>query len=182
MSINQPSEAALSNQYWTFLVNRKPCSRSSTGPNQCAVRMSVALMKSGCGFHFDDWPFRDMVVHQGGACRHLPPHVTGATPLSSYLEQQIGWKCSKYANSRRTGSQARATRRAIHNQPGIIYFAHCHSDSRGAHIDYWNGVNYFNEILNEAAGNGAGPGADLFARADSVWLFPVPRTQGGFSF
>ena len=38
------------------------------------------------------------------------------------------------------------------------------------HIDDWNGTDYFREILNEAAGHGAGPGVDLFVKASSVLL------------
>lgn len=169
-----PNGKALWNAYLEFDGNRQPCQRTKAGgdllvANQCAVRMSVALARSGCGFSFGNWTHG--FVHRGGACSDLPEHVTGSTYLTEYLEGE-GLTFESYTKS--PSLTAANVKDRVRGRMGIIYFGLCFG-VRGSHIDFWNGNQFMNQVLRVSAGGGLPSSSDLFATADGVIKFsPTP--------
>lgn len=175
-----PDGKTLWNEYLKFDGQRQVCLRmKSPGKllvkNQCAVRMSVALGRSNCGFNFVNWripPFGYIHRHGGrGTCSGLPSHVTGSTDLVTYLEDE-GLSFNVYTKSRAlTASNIKAE---IRGQMGIIYFGLCFG-VRGSHIDFWNGSHFMNQVLRFSAGGGLPSSSDLFATARGEIKFsPTP--------
>jgi len=155
-----PASADLLDAYQGFLgVRGHPC-RRGTVEHQCAVRMSVALGRSDCGFNFANWTHGN--VHSGRRrCGGVPPHVTGASELAEYLSSE-GLPFTQY---RKDGPGARTAREIINlvqGRRGIIYFRRCFdrtATARGSHIDYWDGTITMNDRIRYNAGAEAEPGA-----------------------
>lgn len=93
-----------------------PCNGS--WENQCAIRMSIALQKSGLSLSKYTEP----------TCKH--GHARGAESLANHLWNVIG-PASKYFNPKKSNVAGRT---------GIIFFKDIASfrGGRGDHIDLWN--------------------------------------------
>jgi hypothetical protein len=133
--------------------------------------MSLALGRNG--FTFDEFP-RQRRIHSGrpGCQLGTEPHIVGADELHRYLAQV--WD----TGTRGHGADFRGQ---IAGMKGVIYFNNCFhrstdpdGESRGDHIDLWNGENYYNELLRVSAGGTARVGTDLFAAASFVRFFALP--------
>lgn len=201
--MNVPSGNALLRVYRTFDGNRQICRRmESPGmllvKNQCAIRMSVALGRSNCGFNFDSWPNRRSIHSPNqltSMCRELPPHITSSSGLVKYL-MQLGMRFEFYdtrgshmeeslnrlgiTRPQRSeidftvGLSKTRIREGLRGRMGIIYFGRCFSPA-GSHIDFWNKTHSMNRVLRRANEDSLGPRINLFARTEGVIAFlPTP--------
>lgn len=147
-----------------------PC-KSPGISNQCAVRLSLALVRNG--FSLESFP-NQRRIHNGRSRCSLgsDQHIVGADELHRYLTQV--WDMGVRGSGESIRSQIGTLR-------GIVYFNNCfhrstdpEGESRGDHIDLWNGTNYYNQLLGIAAGGTARAGTDLFAAASFVRFFWLP--------
>ncbi len=150
-----------------YKLDSKPAGAHPT--NQCAIRMSIALGRSG--FSLSAFP----VPHRVKTTTHLPvPYVMGANELAEYLKTLWGYPVVFRSN-------LNTVTRELSNRKGIIYFNNCFHRSedpegsrQGDHIDLWNGSHYYNQLYNIRAGMedrlSSGP---LFTRSNSVWFFEL---------
>lgn len=139
-----PNASDLRHEYGKFReVNGKPCNQSIS--NQCAVRMSVALMRCDIGFHFD----RTKIEYTHSDCGAGAEHNASASRLFNYLKTI--WTFQKYSKVGTTAQTAGQIMMAVSGRSGIIYFEDCFERSNGTagdHIDYWNGSCVMNDLLN----------------------------------
>jgi hypothetical protein len=155
--------------YESYRRDRQPCKGGVT--NQCAVRMSVALERSG----FSLSAFQPIArVHRNRrTCQLEVPHVLGADELQRYLRRVMP-PFEEYS-----GARLRTAQPSVLGRRGIVYFNNCFrrndTDSRatGDHIDLWTGDAYYNMLLDVSAGGGVAPRASLFAQSDMVTFFPL---------
>jgi hypothetical protein len=170
MSTERVNYNLLQAAYENYRSDSQPC-KSPGIANQCAVRMSLALVRHG--FSLDDFPDQRR-VHRGRSRCALgeDPHVVGADELHRYLARV--WD----AALRGSGAEIR---RQIAGQKGVVYFNNCFhrgtdpdGEKRGDHIDLWTGENYYNQLLRVSAGGTARVGTDLFAAASFVRFFWLP--------
>ena len=165
--VEKPSYEPVRRAYDDYRVDPAPCKAGVT--NQCAVRMSVALLRSG--FSLDAFQPRNR-VHQGRrACQLTVPHVLGAQELANYL-RQIWGSVEQFRGATLSNAQT-----ALNGRRGILYFNNCFRREQGGamvgdHIDLWTGTQYYNQIIHVGAGGDARAGSPLFNRADAVWFFP----------
>ncbi len=154
--------------YEDYRIDSAPCKAGVT--NQCAVRMSVALERSGFSLDAFD-PARR--VHRGRpACQLSVQHVLGARELIRYLRNLWG------PPERFRGRSVNTAAAAIAGRNGIVYFDNCFTregeeTATGDHIDLWNGSTYYNQIIHVGAGGDARAGTPLFGRSQEVWFFPL---------
>jgi hypothetical protein len=170
MSVERTSYNLMQAVYETYRTDARPCKNPAID-NQCAVRMSLALVRGG--FSLDGFP-NPRRVHQGRANCALgaEAHVVGANELHQYLTTV--WD----TGLRGSGATIRAQ---IADSPGVVYFNNCfhrRTDAEGTntgdHIDLWDGTQYYNQILGIGAGGNARAGTDLFSRASFVRFFWLP--------
>jgi hypothetical protein len=131
-------------------VGGKPCGQQSIS-NQCAIRMSVALMRCDIGFFFD----RSVIEYTHSAtssrCGTGVEHNASASRLFNYLKTL--WTFHKYSKVGSERMSADQILTAVTSKPGIIYFEDCftrgNSDRKvGDHIDFWDGQYVMNDRLN----------------------------------
>lgn len=167
----RPQYAHLQRAYEAYRGNSSPCQRGIT--NQCAVRMSIALGRSG----FDINCFTPAIrIHDGGArCRtDNMPHVVGANELANFLRRGLGEPV--IIRSRSQHNRCIHAIDQIRGQTGIIYFNNCFtrdgaSVQTGDHIDLFNGTQYYNQILRPRAGGNESTIGNLFRFANQVWFW-----------
>ena len=156
--------------YEQYRVDSAPC-KSPSITNQCAVRMSLALVRNG--FSLSSFA-NQRRIHTGRASCQLgsEPHIVGADELHRYLVQVWG-------NGER--GHGAGFRSEIAGEKGMLYFNNCFhrgtdpdGENRGDHIDLWDGTNYYNELLHVSAGGSARPGTNLFRAAGYVRFFALP--------
>lgn len=169
MCVEKPSYRLVQRAYDDYCIDSAPCKAGVR--NQCAVRMSVALVR--CGFSLDAFQPRRRVHRNRPACRLTIPHVLGANELANYLRRIWG------APEQFRGATLRNAQTRLHCRRGVIYFNNCFRRERGGpmvgdHIDLWTGTQYYNQIIHVGAGGDARAGSPLFDRADAVWFFPLP--------
>lgn len=168
MCVLSPSCDLMLSAYQDYLVDSAPCKAGIK--NQCAVRMSVALVR--CGFSLDAFDPQSR-VHRGlQSCRLSHPHLLGAEELARYLVRMWG-EPEKFV-----GSSLGNARASLRGRTGVIYFNNCFRREAGGpltgdHIDMWDGEHYYNQIIHVGAGGDACIRADLFDRADAVWFFQL---------
>lgn len=154
--------------YDAYRADNAPCKAGVT--NQCAVRMSIAMVR--CGLDFQAFENQRRVHRGRSRCGTTIPHVLGANELADYLKVLLG--------EPRKFDEGVDAETALRGQRGIIYFDNCftrsgQSSKRGDHIDLWTGSNYYNEVISVGAGGDAGVNARLFRRSDDgVWFWPLP--------
>lgn len=169
----RPQYSLLERAYNDYRINSTPCQGGVS--NQCAVRMSIALVRAGFGLESFQPHNR---VHSGNGACHTDgvPHVVGAEELARFLQRALA-EPTIYRRSRgRSGhhsafEQVRGTR-------GILYFNNCfqragQAGRRGDHIDLFNGEEYYNQIIHPNAGGDETTGGNLFRRADAVWFWQL---------
>lgn len=171
--VTRPRYADLQRGYDDYRINSRPCQRG--GENQCAVRMSLALGRSGFGLESFTPRAR---VHDGGqSCgTNGLRHVLGAEELARFLARVLG-SPEPYRPLRQGGGCGDAFAR-IRGRTGIIYFNNCFTRAGstmrvGDHIDLFNGRQYYNEIIHPRAGGDETTGGSLFQRTDQVWFWAV---------
>lgn len=170
MAVDRPNYALMRDRYEEYRTDSAPC-KSPGITNQCAVRMSLALV--GNGFSLDDFA-NQRRIHDGRAACHLEdPHIVGADELHRYLVQV--WDNG-------TRGHGAGFRSELAGRKGVVYFNNCfhrstdpEGESRGDHIDLWTGDNYYNELLRVSAGGSARVGTDLFAAASFIRFFWLPE-------
>jgi hypothetical protein len=155
--------------YGDYRTDSAPCKIPAI-TNQCAVRMSVALVR--CGISLNAFTPRHRVHWSRPACRCNISHIVGAQELVNYLDRILG-RFEKYRH--RTLGDAPA---GVANRRGIIFFRNCFRRERGGarvgdHIDLWDGTEYYNMKIRIGAGGDAGAAAPLFHRADQVWFLAL---------
>ena len=111
-----------------YPLERSPCLNAGGQPafsNQCAIRMSVALI--GAGWSLDSFP--------GGKCPH--GHARISQQLADWLQRDFS--APRIVSS---GGES-ALRREIAQRQGIIFFQNCFARPdeeamEGDHIDLWD--------------------------------------------
>ena len=169
MCVVKPSYALMQRAYDDYRIDSAPCKSGVT--NQCAVRMSVALLR--CGFSLDAFQPQARVHRNRPVCQLSVPHVLGAQELASYLRQMWG------VPEQFRGAALASAQTSLQGRRGVIYFNNCFRRERGGpmvgdHIDLWTGTQYYNQIIHIGAGGDARAGSSLFDRADAVWFFLLP--------
>lgn len=167
MSLPKPNFPIMKMWYEFYRNDSRPCKNGVT--NQCAVRMSLALFKSG--FSFGTFPDQKR-IHSGkkGCKLDKVPHILGADELHQYLMQV--WD----AGEKGKGVKIKED---IKGRTGIVYFNNCFkkkstdTSKTGDHIDLWNGEQYYNQILGIGAGGNAKASSDLFNLASYVRFFSL---------
>jgi hypothetical protein len=167
MGFERPPFDLLNVVYGCYKNDPAPCKHDNI-PNQCAVRLSLAMVR--CGFSLELFEPQSR-IHQGReSCQLDDAHVVGADEFQRYLITV--WE---------TGLKGKGgeIKEAIQGKPGIVYFDNCfkragESARRGDHIDLWTGEKFYNQIIYLKAGGDATPKSDLFARADFVRFFWLP--------
>jgi hypothetical protein len=167
----RPQYALMQRAYDAYRANSRPCQRGAT--NQCAVRMSIALGRSGFGL--ESFSPRNRVHSGNGACQtDGMSHVLGAEELAKFLERALSAP-TKIRPQRAGGGCAHAFSQ-IQGQTGILYFNNCFTRAGSAaqvgdHIDLFTGQQYYNQIIHPRAGGDESTGGSLFGRADQVWFW-----------
>ncbi len=160
--------------YQPYKIDNKPCKQHV--PNQCAVRLSVALQRAGLTLSL----FRDRKrIHQGeaheysAACGFNREHILGAQELADFLRQI--WNAPRVFS----GAAANDARAILAGMTGVVFFKDCFTRKTGEqkigdHIDLFDGARYFNEVIALSAGGNAGAASDLFGLATEIWFFHLP--------
>lgn len=114
----RPSFDSLSNNYSMDAHN---CPDISPSPNQCAVRLSRALIAAGVPM--DPYP--------GNLCRH--GYARGAQDLAAFLRNKWGQYEYGFSNPGDVPGQ-------IRGKKGVIVFMNIPGFSGQGHIDLWDGA------------------------------------------
>ena len=166
--VARPAIGNLRRAFDAYRLDSQPCKRRGL-PNQCAIRLSIALYRSG--FHLNG--ISGTVHHSPRSCHISIPHVAGANQLAKFLERKLGTP-TKYRHQ-----EHELAVQQLQGQQGIIYFDNCYrrrgsASKQGDHIDLWVGDRYFNQILHVSAGGNSRPDAHLFGQANGgVWFWPL---------
>lgn len=179
-----PESAKLLEAYEKFRPYKgAPCRRHVNGArirNQCAIRMSIALGMADCGFDYVGFKGHPHTAKHG-CCDFPQPHTTNATMLWKQIEVK-GLKFEKYwINPDRKRDRTNKKRSAeIHarltERKGIIYMNRCFG-KKGSHIDYWDGQNYMNSVMNY---HGSGEPRDnqkmIYTTKGFICFLPIKNT------
>lgn len=172
---SQPTFSKMLDAYKDYRGNSNPCRRGQR--NQCAIRMSIALVRNG--FSLDNYGSPQLIHDNPQRCGTSFPHIAGANSLANYIGRLWG------APRRFSGSRLPSARSTLQGKSGIIYFNNCFVRARdrttngeeplqrGDHIDLWNGREYFNQILHARVGGNAAHNAPLFDRAQHIKFWPL---------
>ena len=168
MCVERPNFDLMRRAYEDYRMDRAPCKGGV--PNQCAVRMSVAMVR--CGMDFIGFPNQRRIHRGRSICQLMPDHVLGARELADYLRMILP-EPVRYG-----GAAAATARAALNNRKGIIYFDNCYARTPGGpqtgdHIDLWDGSRYFIEHISAPAGENAREGVDLFGQSRFIWFFSL---------
>lgn len=116
--MNRPKYSNLDKYYSTVVHD---CPDISVSPNQCAVRLSRALIKAGIPMDLD---------YVGKLCRH--GYARGAQDLGAFLKKKWG--------PRDEGFEAPGQVPALlKSKKGVVLFANIPNFTGQGHIDLWNG-------------------------------------------
>ena len=105
-----------------YLLDHHDCPDIATSPNQCAVRLSRALIASGLAMD------RDYV---NNLCRH--GYARGAQDLAAFLRVKWGARDAGFE----APGEVPAAVRGVH---GVIMFANIPGFDGQGHIDLWDGA------------------------------------------
>ncbi|POF29586.1 T6SS effector amidase Tae4 family protein [Roseibium marinum] len=181
-AVRLPTAATLLREYQTFRdVQGMPCGQESV-TNQCAVRMSVALMRADIGFHFDRSRIRHTHSATNRRCGTDVAHNASASRLIDYLRGI--WTFQRFSKAGSDSMTAEQIERTLSGPPGIIYFEDCFRRSDGTsgdHIDFWDGSRVMNDRLNyNGPGEreaGEGPSSRRWFRniRRNLWFLAIPQ-------
>ena len=106
-----------------------PCDKK-TFPNQCAIRMGVALEKSGVNTSTFDIKYPNRRCYSG--FKHTPRHILAAQELANWM------KSEKKIFGEVVNVDKTQPNKALKGKKGIVFI----KDGWGPvdHIDVWNGV------------------------------------------
>ncbi len=177
-STTKPSYALMEQAYddYASCINgvtdpTKPCPQPGI-TNQCAVRMSVALVR--CGFSLDAFTPRER-VHRG-RCGLNVHHVLGAQELERYLRRIMGTPI-EYLNLQRNRAVGRQIYESLLRKKGIIYFNNMFTrpdGTGGDHIDLFNGELCYNHIIRVTpGGNSSHQTEAYFRQANKISFFEL---------
>lgn len=179
-SVQIPSAADLRREYGRFReIRGKPCGQGGIS-NQCAIRMSVALMRCDIGFFFDRSAIEYTHSATNRSCGTGVEHNASASRLMGYLKTI--WTFHKYSKTGSGGLSATQIQTAVSGRSGIIYFEDCFrrsNNTAGDHIDYWDGEHTMNDLLAYNAQGEWSPGdgrsSDRWFRNSprNIWFLPV---------
>lgn len=128
-----------------------PCDEE-TFRNQCAIRMGVALEKSGVDTSGFDKMYPNRRCYPG--FKHSPKHILAAQELANWLksEREIFGDVKVYRET---------SKKEFIGKKGIIFI----KDGWGAtdHIDVWNGIGM------------QGGRSDYFSLGKEVWFWGVTK-------
>lgn len=149
-----------------------PCSTGKVKnfENQCAIRLGVALEKSGV-----DTRSFDLMFPKRRCWHHKPGHILAAEELAHWIQHsgKFGMK-ETYAGGKAFD--------AIHARRGIVFFKDYYGPGNtGDHIDLWNGARLtaldtwmrIHARLGSFGLHSLGFGSD-FEKSASIWFWPVP--------
>jgi len=128
-----------------------PCDEE-TFPNQCAIRMSVALDKSGINTNTFDKMYPNRRCYPG--FKHSPRHILAAQELANWIKSET----KLFGNVEITKN---ANRKDFVGRKGIVFI----KDGWGAtdHIDVWNGA-----FMQGGEGG-------YLSRGKEVWFWEVTK-------
>ena len=156
----RPSFSLMQRCYNDYLDgHQKPC---SSADNQCAVRMSTALVR--CGFSLADFPDQDR-IHKGKFCDLKVNHILGAGELRDYLRLKL-LPTAEFPHHK--PKHAQDVFDEVEDKTGILYFNNV--DGSTDHIDLFDGSKIMNEVFY------GGEGVTLsryFKRANSITFFAL---------
>lgn len=171
--VSQPSFALLRQCYEDYRKDRAPCKGGAA--NQCAVRMSVALVR--CGFGLDRFPDSSRVHKPYRSCHVDIPHVLGAEELGNYLKLTLGTPIVFHSHALRN---AESLLKRLQGHTGILYFNNCFKRNRadtskkGDHIDLFDGQRCYNDILKTTPGGRASSKTlTFFSSSDRVDFYSL---------
>src|SRR3954463_6617804 len=150
--VERPQYQYLMRAYEDYRANSRPCMRGAT--NQCAVRMSIALGRSGFGL--ESFPRRERVHSGSGNCQtNGIKHVLGANELANWLRDTLADPTVIRPAAGQRGCAAAAQQ--LRGLQGIVYFNNCFAREAGGpqvgdHIDLFTGSQYYNQIIHPQAG------------------------------
>lgn len=124
----------------------KPCSF----PNQCAVRMGVALQKSGV----------DLSTFRGQRCwfGHSPGHILRAQELADWISGRSG--IFGYRDTKSRKKHKNLSYKDYHLKQGIVFIQNGWAGGTD-HIDLWNGFDM----------KGGKP--EYFSLGEAVWFWEL---------
>ena len=179
-SVRLPTAADMQREYRRFReVRGRPCGRNDIR-NQCAIRMSVALMRCDIGFFFDTSHIRWTHSATNRHCGTGIAHNASASRLFPYLRRF--WTFQHFVKRGANARTARQIRDAVSGRPGIMYFENCFQGGPnvgGDHIDYWDGSLVMNDLLNYNGPGEREPGdgvtsARFFRNSRrNIWFLPL---------
>ena len=120
----------LFNQLWANHPGEDfPCDKKAF-PNQCAIKMSVALDKSRVNTASFDTMFPNRRCYQG--FKHTPRHILAAQELADWMKSQK----TVFGDVSKIDKQK--INQSLIGKKGIVFI----KDGWGAtdHIDVWNGI------------------------------------------
>jgi|GEM_PF-3262958 len=181
-TIRLPTATVLLREYRRFRdVQGMPCGQE-TITNQCAIRMSVALMRADIGFHFDRSKIKYTHSSTNRRCGTGVAHNASASRLIGYLRGI--WTFQRYSKAGPGSMTAEQIQNALSGRPGIIYFEDCFErkdGTSGDHIDFWDGSRVMNDRLNyNGPGEreaGEGPNSRRWFRniRRNLWFLAIPE-------
>lgn len=118
-SLGRPLFSTLNSNYKEEVHD---CPDISTSPNQCAVRLSRALIDSGVPMDSD---------YQGKLCRH--GYARGAQDLGAFLKKKWGVRDYGFEAPNKIPPQ-------LSGKKGVIMFANIPDFDGQGHIDLWDGT------------------------------------------
>jgi len=144
-----PTKSLLLREYEKFReVDGRPCGQGKL--HQCAVRMSVALMRSDIGFYFDDKKIDYTHTATNPKCGTGTAHNMSSRRLFNYLASI--WQFQRFKKSGAGSMTWQKIRDAVSGKAGIVFFEKCFSandpDVGGNHIDLWDGKRVMNDRMN----------------------------------
>lgn len=130
-----------------YSMDRHVCPDVATSENQCAIRLSRAMIDAGIG----------LSGYTGNVCRH--GYARGAQDLGAYLRRQWGVFDLGFSNP---GTMPTA----LASRYGVIMFANIPGFSGQGHIDLWDGS-------QSLCGSGACP----YWQADPIWFWELAYSE-----
>src|ERR1044072_2179977 len=113
MNIERPPFDLLNVVYGAYKNDSAPCKHENI-PNQCAGRLSLAMVRCGFSLEFFEPQYR---IHQGRVACHLDDrHIVCAEEYQRYLTTV--WDMGIKGKGRKINEQ-------IKGKPGIVYFDNC---------------------------------------------------------
>ena len=181
-SVKLPKGSDLLKQYESFVsLKGKPCRQNIE--HQCAVRMSVALMRSDIGLTLPPSKIDHMHSGKHPRCKLDVPHQARSKRLFDYLKTV--WAFQRFKRTGRGSMTGKQIEDAVRGKHGIVFFTKCFNKEKkvknvgGDHIDYWDGSCVMNDRFDYNAGDEGKPDLNAkssrwFRNAEDVYFLQIP--------